>query len=246
MGKLSITAKKAILIAAGVLVLLCAFFFVFQRNQDTVTEVENQTRQLRNQVNYLSQLQIQVNELQENSDEHQKATDTYTKEFPCTLTQQKAIYNIYLMREKSGVRVTAVKPGEAVNFLKEGKFISREEQENQTANADGTETATPSGVEAAPEKQTTVNQMVGKYSTYEIEMTGTMKQIMKALDWVSENKEHMASTNVNLNYDAKTGKLTGTVAVAYFELNGNGKSYEEPDVKGISIGTDSIFGVLKK
>lgn len=245
MEKLSINAKKAILIGAGFVVLLCAFFLVFQRNQDTVTEVENQTRQLKNQVNYLSQLQMEVNELQEHSDEHQKATDDYTKEFPCTITQQKAIYNVYLMMVKSGVRVTAVKPGEAVTFLKEGNFISEEEQQNQLANTEESESATPSGVEAAPEEQTTVNHMVGKYSTYEIEMTGTMKQIMKALDWVSHNKEPMAATNLNLNYDAKTGKLTGTVAVAYFELNGNGEPYEEPDVKGISIGTGSIFGVLK-
>ena len=88
--------------------------------------------------------------------------------------------------------------------------------------------------------------MVGKYSSYEIEMTGTMKQIMKALDWVSDNKEHMATNAVNFNYDSTSGKLTGTINVFFFELNGNGVAYKEPDVKGISIGTDSIFGVLKK
>lgn len=245
MEKLSTTAKKAILIGAGFVVLLCAFFFIFQRNQDTVTEVENQTRKLKNQVNYLSQLQMEVNELRENSEKHQKAIDTYTKEFPCTITQQKAIYNVYLMMVKSGVRVTAIKPSEAVDFLKEGKIISSEEQQNQAVNTNETEAATPSGIEATPEEQTTVDHMVGKYSSYEIEMTGTMKQIMKAMDWVSDNKEHMAATNLNMNYDAKTGKLTGTINVYYFELNGNGQPYEEPDVKGISIGTDSIFGVLK-
>ncbi len=245
MGKLSTTAKKAILISAGLVVLLCAFFFIFQRNQDTVTQIENQTRQFRNRVNYLSQLQIKVNELQETSEKHQKAVDTYTKEFPCMMTQQKAIYNVYLMMVKSGVRVTAIKPGEAIDFLKEGKIISAEEQQNQVSNTSETEAASPSGIEASPEEQTTVDHMVGKYSSYEIEMTGTMKQIMKALDWVSDNKEHMAVTNTNLNYDVKTGKLTGTININYFELNGNGKPYKEPDVKGISIGTDSIFGVLK-
>ena len=245
MSNLSIAAKKAILIGAGVVVLLCAFFFIFQRNQDTVTDLENQTRQLRNQVNYLSQLQIQVNELQETSEEHQKATDQYTKEFPCTMTQQKAIYNVYLMMAKSGIRVTAIKPSEAVTFLREGQFISAEEQKKASEDETGA-SVSPSGIEATPEEQTTVDKMVGKYSSYEIEMTGTMKQIMKALDWVSDNKEHMATTAVNFNYDSTSGKLTGTINVFFFELNGNGVPYKEPDVKGISIGTDSIFGVLKK
>lgn len=249
MGKLSITAKKVILIGAGVVILLLAFFLIFQRNQTSIAEIEKETRSLKNQVNYLSSLQMEVNKLQETSEEHQKAVDTYTKKFPCTVTQQKAIYNVYLMSVKSGVRVTAIKPGEPISFLKEGNFVSAEEQEaaaNADTSATNGEAASPSAVEASPEEQTTADKMIGKYSSYEIEMTGTKNQIMKALDWVSGNKEPMATTHINLNYDASSGKLVGTLSVSYFELNGNGKTYVEPDVKGISIGTDSIFGALKK
>jgi len=59
----------------------------------------------------------------------------------------------------------------------------------------------------------------------------------------------MTVWNVNLSYDASTGKLSGNITIAFNELNGNGKPYEEPDVSDISVGIDEMnkmFGTAKK
>ena len=71
------------------------------------------------------------------------------------------------------------------------------------------------------------------------------KQIKKALDWISKNNEHMSTTNISLTYDSSTGKLSGTITVNYFAMNGNGVPYEEPDISGILIGSKNIFGTVK-
>ena len=101
--------------------------------------------------------------------------------------------------------------------------------------------------EEAPEQQVdTLSQMVGKYTKYEVDMTGNMSQIMDMVDWVRDNKEHMSISNLSYTFDATSGKLTGTATINYYEINGNGNPYIEPKIDGIVIGTDSIFGALQK
>ena len=57
---------------------------------------------------------------------------------------------------------------------------------------------------------------------YDVQITGTLNQIMKAIDWVDASKEHMTIWAINLSYDSSTGKLSGNINLAFNELNGNG------------------------
>ena len=66
------------------------------------------------------------------------------------------------------------------------------------------------------------------------------------MDWVAKNKDRMAVSDLSLAYDNSNGKLSGTATLNFFELNGNGRIYKEPDVSGIAIGTESIFGKMKQ
>ena len=245
MGKLSFNQKRVILIVSGVLVLLCSFFFLFQKNMDTVTELENETRKYQNQINFLSTLQMQINEMKEKTPVYQDEIDKLVAAFPCKVPQQKAYYNIYQMMEKSGVQVTHITAGKPQPFFNSGEFITLSNDDN--ASESGEASAVSGGaIEIDPESSVPINEMVGKASIYQIELTGTQKQILKAVDWVADNAEQMAVSNLSLAYDSSNGKLSGTATLLFFELNGNGKVYEEPDVSDIMIGTDSIFGAMKK
>ena len=244
MDKLTVMQKKIILIGLGLLILICSFFLVFQRNQDQATELDTQSQKLKRQVEYLSDLQLQVNQMKQTSEQHKTDTENYVKEYPSTVTQQKAIFNVYQMMVDSGVRVTAIRPSESQKFIEKGQFVSTEQTEN---NGSGQKAVSPSAVEEAPEQQVdTLSQMVGKYSKYEVDMTGNMSQIMDMVDWVRDNKEHMSISNLSYTFDATSGKLTGTATINYYEINGNGNPYIEPKIDGIVIGTDSIFGALQK
>ena len=88
--------------------------------------------------------------------------------------------------------------------------------------------------------------MVGKVTTYEIDLSGNVNQIMKAVDWIAKNDEPMSVDDLSFTYDSSNGKLSGTLRINFYELNGSGKSYREPNVSEITIGTENIFGVLKK
>ncbi len=250
MGNLKLGHKKAILIGAGLLLLVLTFFLIFQRNQETLMQVEMESMKAQNQVNFLSTLQIKVNSMRDTMPEVQKETEEYLKSFPSLVTQQKAIYNVYKMMVDSGIRVTAIKPGNEVTYFEGGEIINSDEngQDNGSEDSGGqAENESPSAVEQAPEQRAdTLSDMVGKYTAYEVDLTGSRKQIMKAIEWVAENEEKMNVTAVNLTFDSSTGKLTGTMQINYFYMNGNGVPYEEPDISGITFGTENIYGTFDK
>lgn len=238
---MSLIQKKVVLIGAGLVVLLATFFLLFQKNQETVTELENESRSYQNQVNYLNSLQAQVNIMNKEAPEQQHSIDEFIAGFPCKIPQQKALYNLYMMMNKSGVRITSISPGDPQTFLQGGVVISPENM--------GAVAVSGSAAEEDPETRVSMSQMVGKTSTYEIQISGSLNRIMKALDWIAGNKEYMSVTNLSLSYDSSTGKLTGGMTINFFEMNGNGKAYEEPDVSNITINSGDInkmFGTSRK
>lgn len=232
---MSLVQKKVILIASGIVILLITFFLVFQRNQETVYQLEGESRNYQNRVNHLNNLQRSVNEMQRSSQSKKVDTDAFTGEFLSQVPQQKAIYNLYLMMKKSKIRITAITPGDPQTFFQNGDFVTSD----QTSAA-----ATGTAAEQNPEKKVSLDQMIGRYSMYDVQITGTLNQIMKAIDWVDASKEHMTIWAINLSYDSSTGKLSGNINLAFNELNGNGRAYEEPDVSDISLNAESIFKIF--
>lgn len=244
---MSTNQKRAVLIVAGVLILVCTFFFLYQPNSEKVTEIEEETSKYQNQINFLSSLQLQVNQMKTLTPAYERTMGEYMNEFPSRMTQPKAIYNVYQMMIKTGIEITAISPGEEQTFLGAGALTTSGDFTGKSADggaADPAAAASPGGAEASPESEFPVNQMVGKYTPYNLTISGTLKQIKKALDWISGHKEHMATTAVALTYDSSTGKLSGTLTVNYFAMNGNGEPYEEPDIQGIVIGSPNIFGTI--
>lgn len=234
---MSLLQKKIVLIGSGILILMITFFLVFQKNQETVYQLEGETRNYQNRVNHLNTLQRSVNEMSRTSQPKKTEIDVFTGEFFSKIPQQKAIYNLYLMLRKSGIRITAVTPGDPQTFFQDGSFVTSDQ-----AVASGT------AAEQNPERKVSLDQMVGKYSMYDVQITGTLNQIMKAVDWVAASKEHMTIWSINLSYDTSTGKLSGNMAIAFNELNGNGRAYKEPDVSDIPLNAGSIqkiFGISK-
>lgn len=206
--------------------------------------MDSDTKGKRSQVEYLSNLQILVNEMQQTTEKAQQETLTNTQKYPCKMTQQKAISNIYELSVASGVRLRAISPTAERTFYKDGKFLQLSGEE--TAEEGEAEDTELSEVEKNPEQKVSVMKMVGKVSCYEVELTGSRKQILKAFDWISGNKEPMSISAINLTFDNSTGKLTGTIALNFFSLNGNGKPYEEPDISSIILGNKDVFGTFKK
>lgn len=235
--------KRLIFILSGVLIFLLTFFFIFQKNMEKVSKLKTENIELSGQVDFLSNLQIRINEMKESTEEKQQQIEKYASEYPCKMTQQKVISNLYQMWKDTHMELRSIKPGTEQIFFKDGQFLGLSAEGESTGEAQDTEI---SAVEKNPETKVAFNQMVGKVTSYELEVSGTRKQILKAFDWISENPEHMSLSAISLSFDSSTGKLTGSITVNFYSLNGNGVPYEEPDISGITIGNNDVFGTFKK
>lgn len=241
---LTLKQKRIILILSGLLIFALTFFLIFQKNMEKVSKLQTKNVELSGKVDLLSNLQIQINQMKESTEQKQRDLEKYAGEYPCKMTQQKVISSLYHLWKDSGMELRTIKPGTEQTFFKDGQFLAVSNEENaDSGEAQSTEL---SGVEKNPETKVSFNQMVGKMTSYELEVSGSRKQILKAFDWVSENPEHMSISAINLSFDSSTGKLTGAITVNFYCLNGNGVPYEEPDISGIIIGNKDVFGTFKK
>ena len=115
---LTTVQKRLILILGGLLILLGTVIFVFQRNMKQANRLKTDSGQKMNEVNYLSDLQIRVNEMNASQAKTQKEIQKKSQTYPCKMTQQKAISNIYKMSVASGVRLRAIRPQADKTFFK--------------------------------------------------------------------------------------------------------------------------------
>lgn len=231
--------KKLLLVLGGILICVLVFFLVYQPNSQKIEDLNSETAKLESDVNMLTALQSQVIAMREDADKHEAETDKYFGEYPSRMTEQKAIYNVYSMMVDTGIRVSAIQPSKDMTFFNQGT-VSGMDGAALSENIEGA--ATGSAAEVSPETKVAVNEIVGKYATYVLAVKGKRTEVMDALDWISENKEHMSVGPLNLSFDEASGKLSGSITVYYYSMNGNGIAYVEPDISGIVIGQKDVFG----
>ena len=123
---MSDTAKKVLLVIAGLLVCALTYFFVFQPNLDETTALEAESSKLQNEVNRLTALQVEVEQMRPLSQQHESEMDLYFAEYPSRMTEQKAIYNVYRMMVDTGLRVTSLQPGRDMTFMQDGVLVNGE------------------------------------------------------------------------------------------------------------------------
>ncbi len=241
---MSETAKKAIVIMAGFLVCVLTFFFVYQPNSDEITDLEAQSSKLQSEVNRLTGLQAMAAQMRPTAEQHETEMDMYFAEYPSRMTEQKAIYNIYRMMVDTGMDVTAIQPSRDMTFMQSGALVT-EEAAVSSENSEGASGAAASA-EISPETKVPINEIIGKYATYQLQIEGKKSEVYDALDWISENSEHMSVGNVSLSRSGESNRLVGTIDVNFYSMNGNGIAYVEPDTAGIDIGSIEVFGTKQK
>ena len=175
--------KRLVLILSGVLLFLLSFFLIFQRNMEKVSKLETKNVELSGQIDLLSNLQIQINLMRETTEKRQREVEKYAQEFPCKMTQQKVISNLYQLSRDSGIELRTIKPGTEQTFFKDGQFLALSSEDN--ANAGEAQDTELTEVEKNPETKVSFHQMVGKVTSYEVDVSGTRKQVLTALDWIS-------------------------------------------------------------
>ncbi len=237
-GKLTLTQIRVILLLGAVLLIVLTYFLVFQTNMDQVRDYETKTTAANKEADRLRALQSTVENLETFTSRYEGKVDEFIQSFPVKLTQQKSVYLIYRLMINSGIDIESITPGNQVPFYYKGKVLgSTGDQEQAQKEAETKQMSEISVVD--------MEEMIGSTAAYSINVSGNTKQIYKALDWITENKEKLSVGPVNLQFDNSTGKLTGSIGINFYCMLGNGVPYKEPDTSVFSYGVDNVFGEFK-
>lgn len=240
MNNLSTTSKKVIIIAAGILVLLLAIFLVFRPNLEKKAEMKEEIKKIDNEITYLKGLEEICAELRVDSDKLLAETQEIEQNFSASMPQEKALYEIHKLVKETGISISSITPQADVTIFTGGNATAPYGSE-VAATDEMTEEAEESSEDGARK----LNEMVGKSSPYQLQISGTERQIMMAINWFDNHEEYIAISGLSLSFDASTGKLSGTMDAHFFSLEGNGKAEELINIPGVTLGNPKIFGTFE-
>lgn len=234
-GKLTLAQIRVILILVAVMLIVLTYFLVYQTNMDKAADFDKRTADTNERIAYLESLQPKVTDLEVFTSLYTDDIEDFIQSFPVKITQQKSVYLIYRLMINTGIDIESITPGEQQPFYYKGQIT------------DGN--AAPEENEEETMSEITVvdmDQMIGSTATYTINFSGTTKQVYKALDWITENKEKLSVGDVNLAFDRSSGKLAGSIGIHFYSMLGNGVPYKELDVSEFTFGVDNVFGDFSK
>ncbi len=237
-GKLTLTQMRVILLIGAVLLLILTYFLGFQPNMDAAAEYQVKTETSEKHIRELEALKSEVQNLQIFTSLYNDDIKEYINSFPVKMTQQKSVYLLYRMMINTEVDVKSITPGNESPFYYKGTVLVSDGDKTQ-AQADAADN-TMSEITVVD-----MEQMVGSVASYNLQLSGTTKQIYDCLDWITENEEKMSVGDVNLQFDKSTGLLTGSIVVNFYAMLGNGVAYKEPDTSGFDYGVNNVFGAVK-
>ncbi len=242
--KLSIMQKKVIIILAGLLIAALSFFLVFQKNLEKTEEVNREISKHKSQVSYLQNLEPKVIEMKESEPLWDTEIGTVTQSFPCYLSTEDMIYQLYQFQQDTAVNIMNASFQTPSRIFVGGQvshpFITVEG--NSSIAVDGS--AELSEVEKNPTKQVDFNAMVGLVNPVQLSLdTFTEEQLFTMTDWIAEHKDKISLSEIALA--SSEGKLAGTMTVNFFNLCGNGRGYEPLNVSGVQTGIKNIFHTSK-
>lgn len=84
-------------------------------------------------------------------------------------------------------------------------------------------------------------QILSEYS-----FTASYGDLKQVLDGFTKEQERKALQSIDLAYDSATGELLGSLSLAMYYIDGAEKEYVSPEIPGVSMGTDNIFGTLSE
>ena len=238
MKRLSLTQVRVLLIIGAVLLIALTYFVIYQPNMNSAADYDIKKQEADKKIQELKAMETENADLEVFTSLYRDDMDELIASFPVKLTQQKSLYLIYRMLTDTGIDVTTVTPNAIVPFYYKGAVLSdsgSQEQALQDSKEDQI-----SELNTVP-----MSEMIGSSSKYEVGVTGTYKQVVDTLQWITSSEERLSVDDVALQYDNTTGKLTGSIGVDFYAMLGNGNVYKEPKVSDFSFGMKNAFGAKK-
>ncbi len=240
-----------LLILVGVLVVVAAYFLVYQPNMESAEALEAENLQLQQRIADLSGKMENKDSYVEETAAMNEEMDAILKQFPVDVREEDGVLlaiNQELIAPMviDSVGITASEPtvlpdaeDEDVDHTYEIDEI--EEYEAQEGIADEAEQAADAEAGGAAGEAPYVLMQRSVTMNYLVSYDGLKRGIKN----ISAQDNRMSIDNLTVSYDESTGLLNGTTVVDMYCIPGQDKEYVQPNFSSVLLGSDNIFGSLE-
>jgi hypothetical protein len=265
-NKLSIRDLKLLIIFAALVILFAAYRFVYFPNNQRTKKINEEVNQLKVTEQELQLKNSKVDEVLAKNDMITNEIDHIISRYGAGATTQKTLVFLENMEKETGMNISVIGFSEPesiytsaskksnaaeTNSVTEdgttaGGTTTDDIASNTAGNTTGDATADDglSGENVSTEK-TKPNTINGYNSVVSIEFKVSSEGLNKCIDYINHNSERKNIREINVVYDMETGNLSGSMQINMYQLTDTGKSYEDPAIAGVDIGTQNIFGTIE-
>lgn len=223
---------KLILVLLSIAIVISSFQLGFVKYNDRTDEIELSNIELEEEVNQLkdmhSKKEIILNEIEEMTIE----SDEIISKFPARLSQEKNTIFVDKLEKKVDVSVSSISFQETeVFYPSTGNLAESEISEEVKTNDDSGDVALIAGEEKT-----------GYKTGITISYITTYKGLKECADYIKNEYKAVHLNDISAAFDPSTGKLTGTMTMQMFALDGYDIKEEELKIDNIKTGVENIFG----
>lgn len=227
----------------GVLLAVVTYFLVYAKFNDMSETIETQNASLRSQVSTLEILEQRKADYLEATEKMQSYITGFENRFPADILPEDSIMMIKTLEDMTRTTVASLAFGEGSEVVY-AAAQSQDATATDTASADQAETTADTTVTSSP--ITTEATAYADTHMYEVPLSisieCTYNDFKGLIRYIYNLQERKSVRGVSIGYDAETGKLSGSMNLSSYYLQGTDKIYTEPDISGVSLGVDTIFG----
>ena len=235
--KLKQSDKKILLIAAGVIILIGTYFFIFSGLNTKRAEIDMQNGTLQQEVNYLQDLKDHEQEYNDEMVRMAAENEDIISQFPADVRPETVIMYGQGLEVSNAFAVSSLEMP-AASLVEVPVLAATDSTAAAAAPAAAPAAAAPAP--AAGSAPTSSSLMLynapvtmGFRATY-----GGIKDVIKVINSDTNRK---SISSVTMAFDASTGNLMGSITANMYFVKGTDKVYEAPAVPGVGVGTNNIF-----
>ncbi len=225
----------------GILIAVCTYFLVYTKYNDLSDTLENQNMTLSSQVSTLETLDQHKEEYIAATDKMRNYITSFENRYPADILPEDSIMMIKTLEDATRTTVASI----AFGTDSEVVYAAA-----QTANATATEdTAATEGTSDATQTSGPITTEAATYADthmYEVPLSisieCTYNDFKGLVRYIYNLQERKSIHGVSIGYNAENGMLSGSMNLSSYYLQGTDKIYTQPNINGVGLGVDTIFG----
>lgn len=228
--KISTREFKLLFVFFTLLILYASYQFGYLKYTNKTEKLMEESRTLENQLSELKKKDSNKEKMIKEIEEFNQKKDSMLEEFPGGVTEEKITMFVVDMENYASAQVSTI------SFDGIQAFYSPDIALSGDMITEETNTST--------ETMTDVN-ITGYQTTVLLSYQATYAGLKKCIDYINTYKEKINIGGLTATFDSASGNLTGTITLIVYSLSGTDKRYQAPQIAGIEIGRENIFGTFE-